>query len=64
MRNEEQEHPDRIADEKSLTGIVRGGNHAIEDIAISAYLAAYNAGNQKEAERMFFEIHANAAKRV
>lgn len=49
------DHPDTAQDYRALIAIRRGGNQAIEDKAIAAYMTAYEEVGKEEAESIFFE---------
>lgn len=48
-------HPDLLTDCRALKAIQRGGNQAIEDTAIAAYMKAYEEQGKEEAEKVYFE---------
>lgn len=48
-------HPDTLSDYRALKAIQRGGNQAVEDKAIAAYMKAYKEHGKEEAEKVFFE---------
>lgn len=49
-------HPDTHSDYRALKAITRGGNQAIEDKAIAAYMKAYEEHGKEEAEKVFFSF--------
>lgn len=48
-------HPDLLQAQQAAKSITRGGNQAIEDKAIAAYMKAYEEVGKEEAERIYFE---------
>lgn len=51
----QEPHPDTPAAYHAFKQITHGGNQAIEDKAIAAYMKAHEERGKEEAERIFFE---------
>lgn len=51
-----QPHPDLLQAQQAAKKIQRGGNQAIEDKAIAAYMKAYEEVGKAEAERIYFSF--------